>query len=286
MTSFGVFLGVEVANNSSLKRKVPHFEYDDVHGWIPSSFEGHGRRKIRISLCKEGYDSINGHFPESAVTCCQESVIDSGAMMCLGEKAITRRLNIKENDLVKSDIDIKAAKKAKISILGTVFTKIETFSEDGGVEATTRQVLYISEQVKGLYLSKKASRDLGILPSQFPRLVSSEGEKSKKEKKDAVPTLSSAENPPKFIGKKRNDSVNEEEHLNDESMNEDQDEISAGNNLSEGRDLTNKASRAESEDEMSAANEMVEKDDVKEKFSNRNDFICYPDELDTKIINN
>ena len=143
LTSFGVFLGVEIANNASDKHIVPHFGYDKIHGWIPSSFEEHGRRRVRITPCFEGYEAVGDKIPEDSRKCKQEAVVDSGAMMTLGEQNLLKKLNMEKKDLIKTSLDIKAANKASINILGGVFAKIETLTNDDEVETSTKQLIYI-----------------------------------------------------------------------------------------------------------------------------------------------
>ena len=87
---------------------------------------------------------------------------DSCAQTCACGPDILTLMGLHERDLIPTSHRIIGVTKSALDILGVFFAKITC---DG---ATTRQMIYVSSNASGFYLSHSALMDLGCLPGSFP----------------------------------------------------------------------------------------------------------------------
>ena len=90
---------------------------------------------------------------------------DTGAMMCLIGMSMLHALGLRESDLIEVDLRVNAANNRKIPLLGGIFLEVEY----GG--RVSKQLMYVTDEVHCVFLSKRACRDLGIIGEEFPRQV-------------------------------------------------------------------------------------------------------------------
>ena len=89
-------------------------------------------------------------------------IADTGAQTCVADTSILSKLNITSSDLIPTSHCLIAATQSQINIVGVALVEIS----DGC--ASTRQMLYICDNIRGAYLSETAQIDLGIIPPDFP----------------------------------------------------------------------------------------------------------------------
>ena len=85
--------------------------------------------------------------------------MDTGAQTCSSDPEILKVLGCTSNILIPTSHGIM---DDQLHIKGIVFMSIRV-----GLKVT-RQVIYVSENTSGFYLSELALKDLGLIPHNFP----------------------------------------------------------------------------------------------------------------------
>ena len=80
-----------------------------------------------------------------------------------------KRLGLKTTDLLPVSLKMHAANNSDIKILGAILVKI---AEPQG-RRSSRQMVYITDHVSNLFLSRETCTDLGIIPTGFPTTLCS-----------------------------------------------------------------------------------------------------------------
>ena len=87
---------------------------------------------------------------------------DSCCQTCTAGPDLIATLGCLETVLAPTRHSINGIAESKVRIRGTLPLKISFNNR------TTRQLVYISENVKGTFLSERALMDLGLIPINFP----------------------------------------------------------------------------------------------------------------------
>ena len=97
------------------------------------------------------------------------AVADSGAMSNLWGLKEFLDSGFNKSDLIPIAIDIKAANKSPLNILGYLNAKIHGHCVNGNI-ITCHSKIYVSDSVQDFYLSYDTMLDLGILGRNFPAI--------------------------------------------------------------------------------------------------------------------
>ena len=81
------------------------------------------------------------------------------------------KINLEEKDLIKPSMNVSAANSSSMTLLGAVLAKVTGKNKHTKEVRETKQMIYITENVDEFFLSKSASRDLGIISYQFPTIA-------------------------------------------------------------------------------------------------------------------
>ena len=142
---------------------LPHME------WKNGSFRPCPPKKPRLlplhaevlpeAHAKAGH-AISSNIPhlKSGMTLC---TADTGAQTCVSDPAILNSLGVSAESLMPTTHKIRSANHP-ISIMGALFVKF-TFQD-----RSTCQMVYVCNDVTGIYLSEKAQIDLGIISESYP----------------------------------------------------------------------------------------------------------------------
>ena len=119
----------------------------------------------------DGYNELNLYPrpPENCRTTVSKSLVDTGAQMVVIDLKTVYSMGLAKKNLIPVGMKIKAANTGGLKLLGGVLVRIMGKSQDGA-EKVTRQLAYVAEEVKKVFLSRKASEDLGIIPQSFPTI--------------------------------------------------------------------------------------------------------------------
>ena len=71
--------------------------------------------------------------------------------------------------IIPVGMTIKAANTGGLKLLGGVLVRISGRNQHG-IERVTRQLAYLAKEVDRVFLSKRASEDLGIIEESFPTI--------------------------------------------------------------------------------------------------------------------
>ena len=93
---------------------------------------------------------------------CAPAFMDTCAQTCVTDPSLLRHLGIGEEDLIPTNHKIVAVTKDPLHIKGILLVEI---SLD---ERSTNQSVYVTDSVRGLFLTMGAQMDLGILPLSYP----------------------------------------------------------------------------------------------------------------------
>ena len=90
------------------------------------------------------------------------AVPDTGAQTCSSGPELQKVLGCPDRFLVPTRHRIRGITEAPLQIKGVIFARIRVGSRE------THQMIYVSENTTGFYLSESALKDLGILSCNFP----------------------------------------------------------------------------------------------------------------------
>ena len=121
--------------------------------------------QLEASTRTTDYKTLGYTLPGGNRTTLIEGMADTGCQSCLSGTHMLNKLNLTQQDLIPVQLQMKAANKSCIKVIGAILVRITSMD----TKKETRQMVYITTNVKGLFLSREACTDLGIIPSDFPR---------------------------------------------------------------------------------------------------------------------
>jgi hypothetical protein len=92
-------------------------------------------------------------------------IADTGASVLCSGTNLMRQLGLEEKNLIKPDMVIRAANEAKLEVLSFNPISVQVV---GYQNKKSIQALYITEQLKSLFLSRTCLLELGCLPRSWP----------------------------------------------------------------------------------------------------------------------
>ena len=169
----GAFMNsIAGVHGSHNKIRLDHVEWSRELGWRKTAPANMPRVAMDIRVLKQEQQFMT-HLKELRThrvgrTQGWQCTPDTGAQITLSGVALLSRLNIGRRHLIPVSQEVEAANSHGIKILGAVLLSLVNGDTS---ERETRQLCYISEQCKGLFLSLSACKDLGIVSRDFPTPV-------------------------------------------------------------------------------------------------------------------
>lgn len=105
--------------------------------------------------------------PTSPASC--PALADTGCQSCLADVSLLRKLGLQDGHLIPVSMQMTAANKQGIKILGALVLRISGTTKSGGT-LQTRQIVYFTDSSDRLFLSKQACIALGIISKDFPTI--------------------------------------------------------------------------------------------------------------------
>ena len=139
-----------------------HHIFDSIHGWRQRPADKQPLLKIDVKPCNEMYDDLQVCPPPVSTLISLEGVADTGAQSCLWSLRQFYKCGFKKNHLVPVKLKMEAANRESITISGAIFL---TITASGKV---VHAMVYVSPDVRGLYLSKHCLEELGCISRSFP----------------------------------------------------------------------------------------------------------------------
>ena len=168
--------------SESHREGVPHMEWQDGQ-FTPSAPKRHPEMAITVTIMQDAHAKLGKHLSHrerakiingAKTTGCA----DTGAMTCSGGVELLDLLQCPKKYLLKTSHRIQGVTGTKLDVLGSLLLRFES---NGRV---SRQVVYISRNTHGLYLSERALRDLGAVGDSFPEPASSSAAASTPQPRD------------------------------------------------------------------------------------------------------
>ena len=162
----GSILGMFMVGTAILggqdKQVVKHHVYNG-RSWEQRKARPKPNITLTSSVSLDSYDSIGVRRPRVLGDRVKtEFMTDTGASVSVAGMQYARRLGIREDDLLTSDISVVSADGSPISVKGSVLVEIS------GAGRVTREQVYICGGTNGCLLSLEACIALEIVPPTFP----------------------------------------------------------------------------------------------------------------------
>ena len=148
-----------------------HVGINEFGKWAKVMVESHPEVQIKIVPDIDGYNELKlktrPPIKCKQTECC--GLVDTGAQMVSMGLQTVYAMGLGRKHIVPVGMKIKAANTDGLRLLGGVLVKISGFDNEGQ-EHFTRQLAYVAEEVQRVFLSKKASEELGIIGKNFPTI--------------------------------------------------------------------------------------------------------------------
>ena len=132
---------------------------------------------VKIAIDRKKYSVINetvtnNSFPSenklSNNIVSTSAVADTGACVCCSGPGILKDLGIDRSTLFKIDMELSAANKKLMTVLGCIPVLISARTIDRKMSEPVHVMLYIVKELKEMFVSREALTDLQIIPENFP----------------------------------------------------------------------------------------------------------------------
>ena len=160
------------------KKVLKPLKYDKVLGKFvnKSGIDMHRARvDIRIDRCN--YSVINKTImdnmfpPENSLSkkmVNTNAVADTGACVCCSGTDLIRELGVDRSALFKTNMELSAANKKMMTVLGCIPVLISAQKIDKNMSEPIHTMLYVVEELKEVFLSREALTELKMIPDTFP----------------------------------------------------------------------------------------------------------------------
>ena len=158
---------------------LPHHIHSHVEGWLQTKPSDSPSHPVEINLDKKAYAQLsvpppslyhNRHRPGRLANA--RATFDTGAQISVGPTQLVHHLGVKSETIFRVATKVNAATSTPLVVKGAVLLQITAKNSTTNRTLTSRQLVYISDSVNQLYLSKNACIDLGTIPPSFPSIGS------------------------------------------------------------------------------------------------------------------
>ena len=144
---------------------IDHHTYSQVtHSWSKKQSSPQPYITITVETQPDDYIRLGQRLKAPQRRFTTQAMADTGCQSCLAGTATMRKLGLTPKELLPVCLRMRAANDSQITILGAILVKL---AEPQG-KRSTRQMIYITDHVNKLFLSREACADLGIIPTGFP----------------------------------------------------------------------------------------------------------------------
>ena len=154
---------------------VPHMIYDTRDNrWSQQPPQPPPVLQVTAALDRAAYKELKLNPPElvrrpgAGHARARMATADTGAQLTVMNTKELQALGIKMESIFPLATSVNTVTKKAIEILGGVFLRLSAYNELTGKVNHTRQLCYISDSVKGIYLSEDACKALEVIPTTFP----------------------------------------------------------------------------------------------------------------------
>ena len=180
IASFGVFFNIEENVNPIEEGKMSHKVCDRFGRWMPGILESHSKIEVNVKVCKDAYVQLGLRIPFESTRVVRrdspkeafqtndkkkvklEALPDTGAQMVVAGIGIVQKVGLREADLIKPALSIKAANSEEMKLLGAVFLTISGENKRTGEKRESNNLVYIASNVSEFFLSKNCYGTLDL----------------------------------------------------------------------------------------------------------------------------
>ena len=125
---------------------------------------------VEASLCLDGYTQCCIKPPKvKGRNITSKCLPDTGAQLTVTGMKFMRSLRVTKSELIPLSHGVSAANNMGLGLLGGAFVTFKGKNQQG-IVSETRQLCYVASNIEGVYLSKSACVELGLIHSKFPAI--------------------------------------------------------------------------------------------------------------------
>ena len=159
---------------------LPHHVHDMINGWIQRKPCDSPTILAKYSVDRKAYAELalsipkfkSGHAPGRSND--KPSVCDTGAQLTVLPRSLLAEMNIKQESIFSVQTQINGVANSPIHVDGGLLVTVSATDQNTGITRHSRQLAYVSASVRMPYLSLQACKDLGLVPTDFPRVASAD----------------------------------------------------------------------------------------------------------------
>ena len=168
---FAASLKHDLRANSNINHLPPHCEWDGTD-FVPTRPKPSPKVDVNVSVMHSAHNKFGVHWKGSRRGTFASHTIsafaDSCCQTCTAGTDVLEQIGIPESYTVPTKHRIVGITNSSLDISGAVLLRIEVAGR------ITRQMVHVSRNTRGLYLSEKALLELGLLPNGFPGVSKSQ----------------------------------------------------------------------------------------------------------------
>lgn len=156
-------------NNQKILR-LDHHTYNNLSdSWTKQASKPQPYLNLKISTTNEDYMYFGFKLNIKTRECSLPVMADTGCQSCLIGMKQANKLGFTTHDLLPVSMQMHAANRKGINILGAVILRFEGNTPTGN-KVETRQLTYVSDDTEKCFLSKEACISLGLITNKFPTI--------------------------------------------------------------------------------------------------------------------
>ena len=142
-------------------------QFNKLRGWIERPVKGQPTITLQARIVPSDYAHFGYRFTKPARTCQLRAITDTGCQSTIMNLEQVHKMGYKKSDLIPTQLRMQAIDTNPIEIIGAIIIRLSGFDIQGNSHETT-QICYVSNKIKGMYLSEHGCKQLGIIPESFP----------------------------------------------------------------------------------------------------------------------
>ncbi|RDH89254.1 MAG: hypothetical protein DIZ77_16200 [endosymbiont of Seepiophila jonesi] len=142
-------------------------QFNRLRGWIERPVKGQPTVTLQARVVPSDYAHFGYHFSKPARTCQLRVITDTGCQSTIINTEQVHNMGYKKSDLIPTRLRMQAIDTNPIEIIGAIILRLSGLDRHGNSHETT-QICYVSNKIKGMYLSEHGCKQLGIIPESFP----------------------------------------------------------------------------------------------------------------------
>ena len=164
--SFGAAMVASAKRGIAERRGMPHMEWNGEE-FAPKRPKPPPKLNVKVTVMHEAHKKFgvawNGSRRQINKSHATDAVTDTGCQTCTAGADFLEYIGCPESYLVPTSHGIVGITSSHLDVIGSVMLRIEADGND------TRQMVHISRNCHGLYLSEQSLMDLKVIPRTFPR---------------------------------------------------------------------------------------------------------------------